>query len=75
VVVFQPHADATGVGVGCPDCGATVFWTTEARPDTIAVAVGAFADPSFPQPTVFVHGPRRQPWLSAPDGMEEEHDP
>jgi hypothetical protein len=58
----------------CPDCGATVFWTTEDRPDTIAVAIGAFADPSFPQPTVFVYGSRRHPWLSVPDGMQEEHD-
>src|SRR5438876_2844427 len=33
----------------CPDCGSTVFWTSEDYfPDRIAVAVGAFADPSFP---------------------------
>jgi hypothetical protein len=42
----------------CPDCGATVFWTTttEGWTDTIAVPIGAFADPSFPQPTVSVYG-------------------
>jgi hypothetical protein len=57
----------------CPECGATVFWTTEGWAETIAVAIGAFADPSFPQPTVSVYGPRRYPWLSLPDGIEEEH--
>jgi hypothetical protein len=58
----------------CPDCGATVFWTNEGWPKTIAVAIGAFADPSFPQPTISVYGPRRYPWLSLPDGIEEEGD-
>jgi hypothetical protein len=57
----------------CLDCGATVFWTNEDWPDVIAVPIGAFADPSFPQPTVSVHGSRRYPWLSLPDGIEE-HD-
>jgi hypothetical protein len=58
----------------CPDCGATVFWTTEGWSDSIAVAIGAFADPSFPQPTISVYGSRRFTWLSLPDGIEEEHD-
>jgi hypothetical protein len=55
----------------CPDCGATVFWSSEDwLPDTIAVAIGAFADPSFPQPTVSVYGSRKHPWLSLPDAIE-----
>lgn len=58
----------------CPNCGATVFWTTEDWPDVIAVAIGAFADPSFPQPTVSVHGSRRYPWLFLPHGLDDEHD-
>jgi hypothetical protein len=57
----------------CPDCGATVFWTSD-PPDVIAVAIGAFADPSFPQPTVSVYGERRYPWLPIPAGIEEEYD-
>src|SRR5215203_562545 len=28
----------------CPDCGATVFYTTGGAPDLVAVAIGAFAD-------------------------------
>jgi hypothetical protein len=58
----------------CPDCGATVFWMTEDRRDTIAVPIGAFADPSFPQPTVSVWESRRYPWLSLPHGIEHEDD-
>lgn len=60
----------------CPDCGATVFWTNEDYlPDWIAVAVGAFADPSFPQPTYSSYGAtRRHPWLAVPAGIEKEYD-
>jgi len=50
----------------CPDCGATVFWTEPEKPDVVAVAVGAFADPSFPAPTVSVYEARRHPWLALP---------
>ena len=35
----------------CPDCGSTVFWEPRRKPDMIAVAVGAFADPAFPRPS------------------------
>jgi hypothetical protein len=56
----------------CPECGATVFWTSEDwLPDTVAVAIGAFADRSFPSPTVSVYGSRRYPWLSLPEEIEE----
>jgi hypothetical protein len=58
----------------CPDCGATVFWMTEGWTDTIAVPIGAFADLSFPQPTVSAYGSRRYPWLSLPAGIEEQYD-
>lgn len=58
----------------CPYCGGTVFWTNEDWPETIAVAIGAFADPAFPQPTISVYGSRRYPWLSLPDGIQDEHD-
>jgi hypothetical protein len=57
----------------CPDCGATVFWTTTGW-SGIAVPIGAFADPSFPQPTVSVWESRKYPWLPLPAGMEHEQD-
>ena len=31
----------------CPDCGATVFYTTEASPGVVAIPVGALADPGL----------------------------
>ena len=48
----------------CPECGATVFYTTEDAGDLVAVPIGAFGDPSFPAPTVAVYESRRHPWLS-----------
>jgi hypothetical protein len=57
----------------CPDCGATVFFTGSDAPDVIAVPVGAFADPSFPPPTVSVFESRRHPWVAVPAAIER-HD-
>ena len=51
----------------CPDCGSTVFWEPERKRDAIAVAVGAFADPSFPPPTQAVWTERRHPWVTISD--------
>jgi hypothetical protein len=56
----------------CPDCGATVFYTGSDAPDVIAVPIGAFADPSFPPPTVSVFESRRHPWVAVP--AAEHHD-
>lgn len=50
----------------CPDCGSTVFWEPERKPEAIAVAVGSFADPSFPAPTQTVWSERRHPWVVLP---------
>jgi hypothetical protein len=57
----------------CPDCGATVFYTLSTAPDVIAVPIGAFADPTFPPPTVSVFESRRHPWLAVTAAMEH-HD-
>jgi hypothetical protein len=56
----------------CPDCGATVFYTTAHAPDVVAVPVGAFADPSFPPPTVSVYESRRHPWVDLPPGTDRD---
>jgi hypothetical protein len=56
----------------CPECGSTVFYKLESQPDLVAVPVGAFADPSFPPPTVSVYESRRHPWAQMPDGIEQE---
>jgi len=54
----------------CPTCGATVWYWLGQDPDTIAVPVGAFADPAFPPPKFSVYESRRHPWVSVPDDLE-----
>ena len=48
----------------CPECGSTVYWDNSGGEGLVAVAVGAFADPGFPPPTVSVYGARRHPWVA-----------
>jgi hypothetical protein len=47
----------------CPVCGSTVYWEAEGFPGMIAVAVGAFADPDFPAPTLSGWERRRHHWV------------
>jgi hypothetical protein len=48
-----------------------VFHTEEGREQSsVAVAVGAFADPSFPPPQDSVYDCRRHPWVQLPPGIE-----
>ncbi|MEZ4449675.1 MAG: GFA family protein [Nannocystaceae bacterium] len=56
----------------CPICGATVFWEADAIPGFVSVAVGAFADPEFPPPTVSVYAELAHPWVTT-TGIER-HD-
>src|SRR5262249_18549107 len=49
----------------CPGCGSTVFWQPERKPDVLAVAVGSFADPSFPAPSRSFYEERRHLWVSS----------
>ncbi|HYD86418.1 MAG TPA: GFA family protein [Vitreimonas sp.] len=49
----------------CPVCGSTVCWSADFAPDVFYVTVGAFADPSFPPPTVSVYEERKHPWALA----------
>jgi hypothetical protein len=57
----------------CPDCGATVFYTEPTAPDLVAAPVGAFADPTFPPPTVSIYESRQHAWLTLTAAMEH-HD-
>jgi hypothetical protein len=51
----------------CPVCGTTVFHTEEGHENAwVAVAVGAFADPSFPPPEDSVYECRRHDWIQLP---------
>ena len=57
----------------CPVCGSTVYWEPSSLPDFVSVAVGAFADPSFPPPHVSVYEERRHSWALAADQLPLEH--
>jgi hypothetical protein len=57
----------------CPTCGATVLWRCREMPGVTAVAVGAFADPTFPAPKRTVYETRAHPWLEL-HGIEERWD-
>lgn len=61
----------------CPICGSTVFHTEEGGEDRhVAVAVGAFGDPSFPPPEDLVYECRRHAWVGLPEGItRHERDP
>lgn len=54
----------------CPKCGATVYYTMSGMDDVVAIPVGAFADPSFPAPTVSVYEERMHGWVHMPAGIE-----
>jgi len=54
----------------CTTCGATVYFITEGDVDTIAIPIGAFADPGFPAPTFSVYEERMHPWVTLPVDME-----
>jgi len=47
----------------CPDCGTTVFWYAESRPDHVGIALGAFADVSMPSPAASIWEATRHPWV------------
>lgn len=57
----------------CPDCGSTVFYRMDAIPGIVAVPVGAFADPVFPQPRISFYELRKHHWVNLPDDIEH-HD-
>ena len=50
----------------CPTCGSTVYWENEGFPGQVNVAIGNFADPNFPAPTIGVWEQSRHPWVFLP---------
>jgi hypothetical protein len=57
----------------CPICGSTVFWENEGFPGHVTVAIGNFADPTFPAPAVAVWEETKHPWVSLPPDMPPQH--
>ena len=56
----------------CPKCGSTVWFRNDAQPQVVAIAVGAFADPTFAAPHYSVYEDRQYAWLTLV-GEDIEH--
>ena len=48
----------------CPTCGATVHYALGG--EYIAIPIGAFADPKFPEPAFSVYEHRKHAWVGLP---------
>jgi hypothetical protein len=59
----------------CPVCGSTVYWDIEIAPDVIGVAVGAFADPTFPAPMISGFEAYGHSWAMNAEGLPIPHHP
>lgn len=62
---FAATGDSGGRAVFrfCPECGSTVTFKADALPGMTAIAIGAFADPTFPQPEYSVYESRQHAWV------------
>lgn len=52
----------------CPDCGTTVYWSLEMRPDHLGVAYGSFTTP-VPAPDRAIWTQEKHDWVQFPDDM------
>ncbi len=53
----------------CGQCGSNIYWEPARLPDLVGVAVGAFADPSFPPPEQSVWTNDKHAWIRLPAKM------
>jgi hypothetical protein len=71
-----PHDEVLGrtIGIiGYGRIGREVYWEADRLPQHLGIAVGAFADPSFPAPTNSVWERTRHPWVAF--GQDLQHFP
>ena len=54
----------------CPNCGSTIYWRADNLPSMIGVAVGAFADPSYPAPVRSIFELTKHGWVQMNDAVE-----
>ena len=47
----------------CPECGTSVYWQAEIYEDSTSIAVGCFADPTFPKPVVSLWNKSKHDWV------------
>ena len=52
------------------NCGTSLYWEPDVRPDLYILAVGAFADPHFPLPSASIFEETKHTWTKLPDGMK-----
>lgn len=52
----------------CPNCGTTVFWTLDMRPDHVGVAAGCF-DTTPPTPARVIWAREKHCWVEFPDSI------
>jgi len=57
----------------CLTCGSTVYWIADSMREHVTIAVGAFADPSFPVPNVSVYEEREHPWALKAGELPLDH--
>ena len=48
----------------CPFCGTSVYWVSGKNPGLVGIAVGAFADASFPPPVRSVWERSKHRWMT-----------
>ena len=61
------HSGANLTICFCPACGSSIFWEGGySNPDYRGVAVGCFADPSFPAPQAAFFTASQHPWVTLP---------
>lgn len=56
----------------CDTCGSTLFYRNEALPGQVAVAIGGFADPTFPAPWFSIYENRKHPWVEITGDVEHD---
>lgn len=54
----------------CPYCGAAVHYEIEGGEGSVAIPVGAFAEPDLPGPTFSVYEERKHSCVSLPENMQ-----
>ena len=53
----------------CPECGGTVYWVADLRPQQIGIGVGHFADPAFNPPMRAVWTQHMHGWINLPSDI------
>ncbi|MFO0682838.1 MAG: GFA family protein [Sandaracinus sp.] len=56
----------------CPHCGTTVYYRVSRLPGFVGVALGAFADPTFPAPRFEVYTDRKHAWVEVLGDLDRQ---